>query len=153
MDKLNYMKVILLRDIKKIGRKYEVKEVNDGFARNGLIGTGAALPATPENLGRLKAEMAKVVQTTEIRANLLGKGLSAVEGLSLEFTAKAGPAGHLFADLHATTIAAELAQKTGLDIHPDWLDVKAIKTVGEHNITLKIGNQKATFKVVIINQK
>ncbi|MCX6712945.1 MAG: 50S ribosomal protein L9 [Candidatus Vogelbacteria bacterium] len=145
------MKVILLRDIKSVGRKYEVKEVNDGFARNGLIGKSWALPATPENLGRLKGEMAKVTQTAEIRANLLGKGLSAVEGLLLEFTAKAGPAGHLFADIHASTIAAELAQKTGLDIHPDWLDVKAIKMVGEHQITLKIGNQKAIFKVIVKN--
>lgn len=145
------MKVILLRDVKNIGRKYQVKDVNDGFARNGLIGKGAALPATPENLGRLKAEMDKVVKVAADREELLAKGLRSLEGVEITLPGKANPEGHLFAAIHAQTIATELEKKTGVKIDKDWLDTKAVKMLGEHLVSIKIGGKTASFKLVIKN--
>jgi len=145
------MKVILLRDIKNIGKKYQVKDVNDGFARNGLIGKGIALPATPENLGRMKIEMDKVAKVTTDRQELLAKGLKSLEGVEIFLSGKANAEGHLFAAIHAQTIATELEKKTGVKIDKDWLDPKAIKTVGEHEIMIKFGGKTASFKLVIKN--
>lgn len=130
-----------------------MKEVNDGFARNGLISKGSALPATPENLGKLKAEMDAVIKMAEVRSDFLDKGLTELGNLVITMTAKANPAGHLFAAIHPREITAEVAKITGLKIDPAWIETKPIKTVGEHEITLKVGNKKATFKVTITNVK
>lgn len=145
------MKIILLRDIKNVGRKYQVKEVNDGFARNGLINKGSALPATPENLGKLKVEMDAVVRVAEIRSEFLDKGLKALNDLVITISAKANSEGHLFAAIHPREITAEVEKITGLKIDPAWVETRPIKTVGEHEINLKVDNKKATFKVIIKN--
>jgi len=111
------MKVILLRDIKNVGRKYQVKEVNDGFARNGLIARGGALPATPENLGKMKAEMDLVVKTAEIKSDLLEKGLKELNDLNITMSAKANPEGHLFAAIHPREIVKELEKISGKQVY------------------------------------
>lgn len=143
------MKVILLRDIKNVGRKYQVKEVNDGFARNGLIGKGAALPATPENLGKLKAEMDLVTKTAELRSELLGKGLKELKDLVVTLSAKANLEGHLFAAIHPREIVKEVEKMTGVKIDPAWIETKPIKSVGEHIITLKVDGHTSDFKLII----
>ena len=145
------MKVILLRDVKNIGRKYEVKDVNKGFARNGLIGRGSALPATPENLGRLKAEMDKVVKVATDRQELVSRGLKSLDGVEIFLSGNANAEGHLFAAIHAQTIATELEKKNGVKIDHNWLDPKAVKTLGEHIINIKFGGKTASFKLVINN--
>jgi large subunit ribosomal protein L9 len=150
---LRDMKIILLRDIKNVGRKYQVKEVNDGFARNGLMAKGSALPATPENLGRLKAEMDAVAKGAEVRSDLLDKGLRGLGDLIITLSAKANPEGHLFAAIHPREIAKEVEKISGLKIDPAWIITKPLKTVGEHEIDLKIENKTAIFKVTITNAK
>lgn len=147
------MKIILLRDVKNIGRKYEVKDVNDGFARNGLIAKGSALPATPENLGKMKAEMDKVAKAAQIRSDLLAEGLKELKDLEISFSAKANPEGHLFAAIHPREIVKEIEKIKGIKLEPNWIETKPLKTVGEHEITLKVDNKKAIFKVTIKNVK
>ncbi len=143
------MKVILLRDIKNVGRKYQVKEVNDGFARNGLIARGSALPATPENLGKMKAEMENVSKAAEIRADLLSKGLKSLSDVVITMTAKANPEGHLFAAINMKELADELEKKSGLKIDPAWIENKAIKSIGEHDILIKVDGKKSQFKLIV----
>ena len=147
------MRIILLRDIKNVGRKYQIKEVNDGFARNGLINKGSALPATPENLGKLKAEMDAVVKSVEVRSDFLDKGLKELWDLTITMSAKANPEGRLFAAIHPQEITAEVKKITGLKIDPAWIETRPIKTVGEHQVTVKVENKTATFTVTITNVK
>lgn len=147
------MKVILLRDIKNVGRKYEIKEVNDGFARNGLIARGSALPATPENLGKMKAEMELVAKAAQVRSDLLSEGLKGLKDLTITLSAKANPEGHLFAAIHPREIVKEVEKISGIKIDPTWIETKPIKSVGEHGINLKIDNKKATFRVQVNNLK
>lgn len=147
------MKIILLRDIKNVGRKYQVKEVNDGFARNSLIATGSALPATPENLGKMKAEMAGVARAAEVKSELLTKGLKQLSELVVYISAKANPEGHLFAAIHSREIVKEVEKASGIKIEPDWIETKPIKTIGEHLVTLKVEGKISTFKVTITNVK
>jgi len=143
------MKVILLRDIKNVGRKYQIKEVNDGFARNGLIAKSWALPATPENLGKMKAEMAVVEKAAEVRSEFLSQGLKGLNDLMITMSAKANPEGHLFAAIHPREIAKEVEKITGLKIEPAWIETKPIKAVGEHEITLKVDHHIAKFKLMV----
>ena len=144
------MKIILLRDIKNIGRKYEVKEVNDGFARNGLIAKGSALPATPDNMGRMRAEMDKVVNEAKAKKQLIEQGLKELNNLTVTLSGKNNADGHLFAAIHTLEIAREIEKVAGIKIEPSWIELAhPIKTVGEHKITIKIDGHKAVFTLVV----
>src|ERR1035437_2337487 len=106
------MKIILLKDIPKLGKKYEVKNASDGHAVNFLIPRGFAISATPENLRRFETEKAKYDGEKKVHEALLADNLKAIEGTVLTISGKANEKGHLFAGLHQAEIAAELAKQT-----------------------------------------
>lgn len=148
------MKVILLKDVPKVGRKYEVKEVANGFGRNVIMTRGLGLIASPANLVKLEEEVKKAEAATNLRQELVKKGIKELSGLELNLTGKANKEGHLFASIHKVDIAAAVKERAGVEIDPDWLLLdKPLKTVGEHPITLKVENQTVTFKVTITNIK
>lgn len=134
------MKVILKRDVAKVGRKNEVKEVADGFARNSLIPQGLAVPATAENLAKVK-EVEKGKVEAGIRVNSAFAALrDKLADQTVTIKQKAGPEGHLFAGLREKDLAQILAKETGVEVKPDWLELsKPLKSVGEHKITLRQG--------------
>lgn len=148
------MKVILLRDVKNVGRKFEVKEVNDGFGRNMLINKGFALAATPDNISKIKGDIDRVQNATAKRQEMAHNGLKALDGVSITITGKANPEGHLFAQVHKIDIIKALQEQEFVTIEQGWIVLDTpIKTVGEHLVTLKIGDQKAVFKVVVTSIK
>jgi len=144
------MKVILLRDVKNIGRKYDVKEVNDGFARNGLIAKGSAAAATPENLGRYKGEIDRLKNQAVAKKEILNSGLKKISGLKIELTGNNNQKGHLFAAIHKEQIIQALAEKTGITLDPDWLVLsKPIKTIGEHELQVSVDGHQTRFFLLI----
>lgn len=144
------MKIILLQDVAKVGRKHEIKDVNDGFARNFLLGQGRALPATSENLAKIeqiKKNKNEQVSRTASSAQQL------VEILKQEpfvIKAKASEAGHLFASLHEKEIGAEIKKQFNLDIPIALVGLgKPIKEIGEHKIALKLGDRSVEIFVKV----
>jgi len=83
------MKVILLRDVAKVGHKYEIKDVNDGFARNALIGKGLALIYTPENYAKVKNQVDKYQAGEEHKQALIQGGLKKLSDTVINFKEKA----------------------------------------------------------------
>lgn len=142
------MKIILLQDVAKVGRKNEIKEVNDGFARNFLLGQGRAIIATPANIARVEglkqgkvAEQGKVVSSAQHLFETLGDK-------AIEIKAKASPEGHLFAALHTKDIIAEVKKQYDLDLAEHIIDLpKPIKQLGEHKIALRLGNRDVPLKI------
>lgn len=140
------MQVILLQDVAKVGRKNEIKEVNDGFARNFLLGKGKAILATPANVSRVlglkqgKLDMAsKTLSLVDQFLGLVGEGAVVIK-------VKASPVGHLFASLHAKDIVAIIKKNFNLDLPADLLILdKPIKEVGETKIALKAGDSRKDF--------
>jgi large subunit ribosomal protein L9 len=144
------MKVILLKDVSKLGRKYDVKTVSDGHALNLLIPQGVAVAATADALKRLEVEKAKMEGKKKIHEDLLVKNLKDLDGKTLTITGKANDKGHLFAGLHRDEIAAELTKQTQLQIDPSFLQIEhPIKEVGEHTIDVKVGGKAAQFTLVV----
>lgn len=144
------MKIILLKDVKKIGKKYEVKEVADGHALNMLIPNGSAIPATPANLNMMelkkKGDMLETAKTEEE----LQKALDGIKGIAIELKGKVNDKGHLFAGIHKTEIIEAVKKQKGVNILAEHIVLdKPIKEVGEHAITIKIGDKEAAFKLVI----
>ncbi len=144
------MKIILLKDVKKIGKKYDIKEVADGFALNMLIPKKDAIPATPGNIKMIETK--KKSDQAEIQKNNaeLMKILNEVKGLQIEIKGKVNDKGHLFAGIHKNEIIEAIKnQKNIILVSENVILEKPIKEIGEHAISVKVGAKEAVFKLLI----
>ena len=145
------MKVILLEDVKSLGRKDEVKEVSDGYARNFLFKKHLAQPADKANLNSLNHELklkAQREQAQKERAEKIKKELS---GKVVKVPAKAGEAGRLFGSVTTSDVSAALAQM-GYEVDKRKIELpEAIKTVGGgHKAILRLfSNIQTTIDIEV----
>jgi len=147
------MKVILLQDEKKIGKKGEIKNVNDGYARNFLFPKGIAMEATPANLKvaenkQRQQELKKAQELDE--ANMLKASLEKVSGITVK--AAAGKNGKLFGAVTNKDVADALAA-IGLDIDRKKINLKdPVKEAGRYEAEVKLYagvSAKIVFDVVL----
>lgn len=144
------MKVILLKDVPKIGRKYDVKDVSPGHASNFLIPRGLAEIATNSSIKKISTLRAQEEAEGKIKEDLLLKNLIDIEGIHIEVSEKANDKGHLFAGLHKEEIAKLIEVQTRLAILPSYIVLdKPIKTVGDHIVEVEVQGKKAKFKLTI----
>lgn len=144
------MKVILLKSVPKIGNKYDVINVADGFAMNSLFPRGLAEVATPKGLVRLEEQKKAEETERKVREELLINSLADVSKAALEIAVKANEKGHLFAGLHKEELAEILKQQVRFDISPEYIELKKpIKEIGEHKVTIKIGDKTAELHLNI----
>jgi large subunit ribosomal protein L9 len=144
------MKIILLKDISKIGQKNEVKNVSDGYAMNFLFPNKLAEPATPNKIKNLERKKQNQEIENQIYQDLLVKNMRSLNGARVEMQGKANEKGHLFKGIHIEEIAEELKKQDHIDLKPEYIQLEhPIKEVGEFDITAKIGNTKAVFKLVV----
>lgn len=145
------MKIILLQDVPKVGKKWEVKNVADGFAQNSLIPRRLAEAATAGAVARAVAARKAVEENKVANAAALAKNLTALEGARVELSAKANEQGHLFATIHENEIASALKEKTGISVLPEFLKpTHQIKTTGEHSVAIIAGEAKAQMIVSVV---
>lgn len=148
------MKVIFLKNVPKIGQKYDVKNVSDGYALNFLIPQKLAEIASPSALKKVDMLKAQDEQEKKVQAELLAKNMQAIGGTKIEFTEKANDKGHLFSSIHKESLVTALKEQAHLDIIADFIDLpKPIKETGEHKVTVKVGDKSAQFVVVVNNKK
>jgi large subunit ribosomal protein L9 len=144
------MKVVLLKDVKNVGKKNDVKNVADGFALNSLIPQGFAELATPKAIARVELVKKQEEDEKKIKENLLVKNLKSIHDVEVEFVAEANEKGHLFAGIHTDEIAKIVKEKTEVDILPEFIVLeKPIKEIGSHVIDIKVQGKQASFKLVI----
>jgi len=144
------MKIILLKDVQKVGKKFEVKNVSDGYALNHLIPSGFAEAATPAAMKRAEALKARKAVEENIQHDLLMKNLSDLKDLSIEVMEAANEKGHLFKGIHKGEILDILRSQKNLVFLPEHILLeKPIKEVGEHDIAVKVGNGSGTFTLVV----
>lgn len=144
------MKVVLLTDVRKIGRKYDVATVSDGYALNFLIPQKKAVVADSGKIKWAEEQKKTDISSKEIQANLLSKNLDAIKSAVVTFKEKVNEKGHLFAGLHQKEIAEALHAQAQVEISPDMIVLdKAIKEVGEHKIAVEAGDVKAEFTLVV----
>ncbi|MFA6601765.1 MAG: 50S ribosomal protein L9 [Candidatus Paceibacterota bacterium] len=144
------MKIILLKDVAKLGRKYDLKDVASGHALNLLIPQGLAIAATPEAKKRIEVLKASLEGERKVQADLLNMNLKSLEDVMITVSGKANEKGHLFAGLHAEAIATELFKQTQIQVEPSMIVLdQPIKEVGEHLVEVKLNDKSAKFKLVI----
>lgn len=145
------MKVILLKDISKLGKRGEVKEVADGFAINVLIKKGDALQATSSELAKWKAKEDAKVHKKEVESNAFVALTDKLRNQELVISNKKyDEKGQLFAQVKEVDIVDAIFTATKISIDPKQVSIAShIKTKGSHIFTLKQGDRQAQFTVIV----
>jgi ribosomal protein L9 len=148
------MKVILLEDVKKLGKKDEIIEVSSGYARNFLIPNKKAIVADNVNLNKLEGKKSKESHLKELSLEHAKKIKEIIEKEVLVIYAKKGKDDRLFGTITSSEIAKELKKKYDVDIEKKKIIVEnAIKIVGEYVVTVKLEQGViADLKVDIIGE-
>ena len=144
------MKIILLKDVSGVGRRFDIKNIADGHALNLLIPKGLAIAATSEAVKKVELEKAKHAGEERMNEELLLKNMKDLDGVTITMTEKANEKGALFAGIHKAEIIPAIAAQTKLQIAAEFLVLdKPIKTTGEHVIEVKVKNKSVKFTLVV----
>ncbi len=144
------MKVILLQDVQGTGKKGEIKEVKDGFARNCLIKKNLAVEATNQNLNILDGQKAHAQHKIDTDIANAKKIAGTIEGKTYSTKIKAGAGGKPFGSVTAKDVAKMIKDAEGLDVDKKKIVCKDIKTFGVHEVEAKLYNGvSAKFKVQV----
>lgn len=142
------MKIILTTDVPKLGNKYEIKDLKDGYA-NVLISRGVALLASPQALSSLAAKKAQSEKKKEEEIKIFESIISSIDNKKIEIKVKANEKGHLFKSVSARDIVSAIKDITGVDIEESSVSMNHIKEVGTHTVEIKKGNRKGKCEVVV----
>ena len=145
------MKVILLQDVKSLGKKGEIVNVNDGYARNFILPKKLGAEATGKNLNDLKLQKQneeKMAQENLEAARKLAAHLAEGE---VELSIKVGEGGRTFGSVSSKEIAAAVKDQMSLDVDKKKIQLKeAIKSLGTHIVSVKLHPEvTAELKVVV----
>ena len=132
------MKVLLLKDVYKLGRAGDVKKVADGYGRNFLLPQGMALLATPGALKQSEKIRTEATKKRAVLNNEMGSVAEVINGLSLAFGAKAGETGKLYGSITAQDVANAIKEKTGVDVKRQQIDLQPIRVLGEHKAHIRL---------------
>ena len=148
------MKIILIEDVKALGKKGEIVNVNDGYARNFILPKKLGLEATGKNLNDLKLQKAneeKVAQQQLDDAKELAKKLEAGK---VELAIKMGEGGRAFGSVSSKEIAAAVKTQMGYEVDKKKIQLKdSIKTLGTHTVPVKLhAKVTAQLKVIVTEE-
>ncbi len=133
------MKVILNQDVKALGKRGEVKEVSDGYARNFLLPKGFAIEATPSNLKVLNDKKESAVRKEEMEQAEAQSLAQKLAGCMVTFKVKTGEGGRLFGSITAKDVADQIKKEQGLDLDKRKLAIDdSIKNVGEYPVKIHL---------------
>lgn len=148
------MKVILLRDIPKIGKKHEVKEVSEGYAQNFLFPKKYAEAATPSKVAKLEEQKIASSATQQLHHELFVKTITSLEGAVVMLAAKGNDKGHLYEGIHKDEIIAAIMEQKGVRLSPEHVAlVHPLKTTGDHLVVVGTKEVSATVTISIQEQK
>jgi large subunit ribosomal protein L9 len=149
------MKIVLLKDVRGVGKKSEIKEVADGYGKNFLIARGFAAPATEDRVNKITREQANTEKEEEALTKRLHEVKRLISERNLEFTLKADEKGNVFGSVTKEMILKAIREH-------DWVtkervDLKLdhpIKEIGDHMVTVDLKKGiTANLKVIVRPQQ
>ena len=142
------MKVVLLQDVKGKGKKGELCNVSDGYARNFLFPKKLAVEADNAALNELKNREESAAHHKKEEIAAAKETTARLDGKTISITAKAGAGGKLFGSVTSKEIAAEIKAKLGIEIDRKKMNVADIKNFGEYTAEIKL-YQGVTAKITV----
>jgi len=147
------MKIILLKNVKRLGKMYDVKEVKDGYAVNFLVPTKLAKIANVLNmkwLDKKKENLENILKENEKISNDL---VSKISNLVLTILLKSDKEGNIFESVRVPMIIKEL-KKQGIEIDRSAINLnQKIKSIGEFEVPIELGNLVAKIKITTVTQE
>lgn len=146
------MEVILLEDVKSLGKKGEIVTVNDGYARNFILKKKLGMEATTKNRNDLKLKQANEVKVAKEQFEKAKALAAQVEEKSVTVSIKAGEGGKIFGSISTKEISAAVTTQLGLDLDKKKMQLsEPIKSLGTHIVPVRLHKDviaKLTVKVV-----
>ena len=134
------MQIILLQDIKGLGKKFDIKKVTDGYARNFLFPKNLACSATAEAISQTEKEREIRIQKEKEGLKKAEQIASKFKNLVLKIKTKANKDGKLFGSISNQEIAGALKEKK-FEISPDKIEIKEpIKKIGKHSVKINLAS-------------
>ncbi|HEX5807813.1 MAG TPA: 50S ribosomal protein L9 [Anaerolineales bacterium] len=147
------MKVLLLKDVYKLGRAGDIKKVADGYGRNFLLPQKLAVLATA---GALK-QVEKIRSQAEIRRTELNSELKTladqINGLTVVFAAKAGETGKLYGSITTQDVANAIQEKTRFEVKKQQMDMQPIRNLGEFTVHVRLTMDLVPEVKVIVHRE
>lgn len=144
------MKVLLIKDVKSLGKAGEVKEVKDGYGQNFLIAKGFAKAATTEVLRKYEAEQKQKAEQLRFEIANLETLKNELAKKQIIITKPLGANGALFGGVTKDEIATALKAKTGIELDKRTFEIDTIKATGTYDISVKLGHGiHATFSLLV----
>ena len=134
------MKILLIKDVKSLGKVGEIKEVKEGYGRNFLIAKGLAKLATKEIIKEWEEEQKRKEEELKFEIHELKKEKEVLDKLSVKIEKKLGNNGHLYGAVTKEEIAENLKKQHKINIDKKHIDTKNIKSIGEHIVDVKLGH-------------
>lgn len=145
------MKVILTQDVAKIGRRFDVVNVPDGYALNRLIPKGLAKPGTPENIKSVEAQKARTAEGRQAEGETFKTAAEEAKNITLNLEVSTNKQGHMFEALKPEAVAKAYGEQ-GINLAAANIHIASpIKEVGEHEIELISGDDKIVVNISLVS--
>ena len=148
------MKVILLEDVKSLGKKGQIVNVNDGYARNFILPKKLGLEANNKNLNDLKLQKKKEEKIAQENLDAAKALASKIKEGQVELAIKVGEGGRVFGSISSKEIAVAADKQLGIEIDKKKIQLKeTIKSLGVHNVNIKLHPKvTAELKVKVVEE-
>ena len=148
------MQIILIKDVEKLGKRYEIKEVSSGYARNYLIPKGLAIQASEKLLKWAEVQREKEEKKADEKLKKVSEFVSAIDGLEIEITVKVGKEDQFFEKINQQKISEGL-KELGFEIKKSQIELeKPLEELGEFPVKIKFEhNLEAEVKIIITEKK
>lgn len=147
------MKVLLLKDVYKLGRAGDVKRVADGYGRNFLLPQKLAILATPAALKQAE----RIRENADVQRAIINEEMDAVakqlEGLALVFPARASETGKLYGSITTQMIAEAIKAKSGVEVARRQVDSQPLRALGEHKMHVRLTVDLMPEVTVIVHRE
>ncbi len=148
------MKVILLKDIAKIGKKFDIKEVSNGYALNFLFPRKQAKMATNQIIREIENEKKKHQEIIKLENQKLEEVINKIKDIKIEIQATTNEEGKLFAGIGGKEIAKAILNQSGSNINPEVIELKnPIKEIGEYEIGIKMEDKIVKLMIEVKTEK
>ena len=153
-SKIRPMKIVLLDNIRGVGRKFEVKNVAGGYARNHLLPHGLALLANQLTLKQIESLKKQAEQRRTRLKDKAAELIGQLDEKTVTLEARANEQGHLFQGLDRSAVAEAIKQESKIEIEPDWLELeRPLKALGDYDLKIVSGPIEGKIKITIKPQK
>lgn len=147
------MKVLLIKDVKSLGKAGEIKEVKDGYGNNFLIAKGFAKAATTEVLRKFEAEKKRAAENERYEFESLNSLANALKGVRVKISKQVGANNALFGSITKDEVAEALKSQKNFEIDKKSIELPHIKTTGIYDVALKLKfGVNAKFEIEVVGE-